>query len=539
MLNLDKAGQASWFREMIAAVNEAEQETGVKLRFLIGLPRNYGPAKVMDELDKIKYAARHPLIAGVDLLGYEFNRTSDFTATLGHIAEWAKETEGTELDKADGWDFKRDFTIRIHAGETGKNSGNVAEAVKIAEDYGIRVRIAHAVNGRADDTLDKDIERLSKQKPPLVSMEFCPPSNIAYNNIQDLRDVPYQRWLKYCKSWFLGSDGAGAIQTTPTQLALSAVATGKVNLAQLEQMRRTEEAFITEEASRFAEKTAAYHKLYGEGDEADEKFLEKFAEHVREVNEYAQPAVPTPKHPPVPIKLNPKEFGGKIPILVAGASGDSMEGVATHARGDIKRAMHMLVGSVDPKKVYFVVGRSKSEGVTAALDEAIVEYNSEHPGNKFKVLALTTLGTRDMARSITKVVEQDGGLDQVPDNLISFMRAQLAPGKMPGLSVFIGGSNFTSDMIRKCRDNGLDYFLMENVPGASQQFARKAKPEQHFNNGKNLLNRIDHLLKGEKTGPLRQIFCEGFQANDNEAVTALEKAARGRYPDNAMGRKMV
>ena len=113
MLNLDGNGQAKWFEEMIEAVDAAKKETGVDLRFLISVPRNYTADKIMNELNKIKFAARHPLIAGVDLVGYEYNRTSNFTTVLGHIARWARESEGTELKKEDGWDFKRDFTIRI------------------------------------------------------------------------------------------------------------------------------------------------------------------------------------------------------------------------------------------------------------------------------------------------------------------------------------------------------------------------------------------------------------------------------------------
>src|SRR6185369_15579209 len=175
--------------------------------------------------------------------GYESNRTSDFSAALAHIADWARSCEGSELSEKDGWDFKRDFTIRIHAGETGKNSGNVAEAVKIARDFGVHVRVAHAINEAIDPRLDKEILELSSHVPPLVSMEFCPSSNLAYNNIQDIRRVPFKRWLKYCKDWFLGSDGAGAIQTTPTQLALSALA-GGCTIAQLAEMRRCEERFI-------------------------------------------------------------------------------------------------------------------------------------------------------------------------------------------------------------------------------------------------------------------------------------------------------
>lgn len=487
MLNLDAQGQATWFKEMIEAVDEAEKETGVKLRFLIGVPRSYGPTKVMAELEKIKYAARHPLIVGVDLLGYESNPTSNFSGPLSHIADWASAPEGTDLKGADGWDFKRDFTIRIHAGETAKNDGNVAEAVNIAERFGVKVRIAHAVNEGSGAELDKRIKRLSSTTPPLVSMEFCPSSNIAYNNIQDVKEVPFQRWLKCCKNWFLGTDGAGAIQTTPTQLALAALSTGHCSLKQLEEMRAGESRFIEDANRSFDAKMAAFNRHYGAGgQDPNAAFLKGLAEHVQQVNDLIDPKKLDPIHPKLPTR-----FEGKMPILVAGASGDSFALINKKSQNDIRQAMHMLVASTDPQKAYFVVGRSKSEGVTAALDEAIMEHNASHPTNKFNVLALLTEDIPDLPRSIGWVVQQKGKRDNVPDNIIKFMRGNLGPDKIPGISIFIGGSNYTSDMIKKCRgDEGLAYLLMEGAEGASAKHALKVHAQHRFSNGKSLITRI-------------------------------------------------
>lgn len=518
MLNLDAQGQATWFKEMIEAVDEAEKETGVKLRFLIGVPRSYGPSKVMAELEKIKYAARHPLIVGVDLLGYESNPTSNFSGPLSHIADWASAPEGTELKSEDGWNFKRDFTIRIHAGETAKNDGNVAEAVNIAERFGVKVRIAHAVNEGSGAELDKRIKKLSSTNPPLVSMEFCPSSNIAYNNIQDTKEVPFQRWLKCCKQWFLGTDGAGAIQTTPTQLALAALSTGHCSLKQLEEMRAGEERFIEDANRAHDEKMAAFRKLYGaNGQDPNEAFLKGLAEHVQEVNDLIDPKKLDPIHPKLPSR-----FDGKMPILVAGASGDSFALINKRSQSDIRQAMQMLVASTDPQKAYFVVGRSKSEGVTAALDEAIMEHNAAHPTNKFNVLALLTEDIPDLPRSIGWVVQQKGKRDNVPDNIVKFMRGNLAPNKIPGISIFIGGSNYTSDMIRKCRsDEGLAYVLMEGAEGASAKHALKVHAQHRFSNGKSLITRVmdmfgDRGVLNPEDLPVR----EGIDSNKLDALAA-------------------
>ncbi len=204
------------------------------------------------------------------------------------------------------------------------------------------------------------------------------------------------------------------------------------------------------------------------------------------MNSLIDPKALDPIHPELP-----ERFDGKMPILIAGASGDSFMQIDGKTQQEIRQAMHMLVASVDPKKAYFVVGRSKSEGVTAALDEAIMEHNQNYPHNKFSVLALITEDITDLPRSISWVVPQRGTRDNVPDNIIRFMRGNLRPGKIPGINIFIGGSNYTGDMILKCRQgNALSYLLMENAAGASQEVADKTHSNYRFNDGGSLLTRI-------------------------------------------------
>ena len=217
-----------------------------------------------------------------------------------------------------------------------------------------------------------------------------------------------------------------------------------------------------------------------------------------------------------------------MPILVAGASGDSIEGVNSKTRLEIKRAMHMLVAATDPDHAYFVMGRSKSEGVTAALDEAILAYNEMHPNKKFEVLALVTQGTSDLPQTFTYAHSQPGNIDSVPDNLINFMRAQLNPGKIPGISVFIGGSNFTGDMIRKCKDGQgkLDYLVMDNAPGASMQFAKKLSPPLRFSNGADLLTRVTNRLAKRAIN----VFHTMLNVTKGPDLETLEAAAIAQHP---------
>lgn len=494
MLNLDAKGQATWFREMCEAVAQAQKETGVTMRFLVGVPRNYDPAQVMVELEKIKFAARHPYIVGVDLLGYEYNRTSDFSATLSHIANWARAPEGTELDPKNGWDFQRDFTIRIHAGETGKNHGNVAEAVDLAEKYGVRVRIAHAINQADDAALYQRICRLANHSPPLVSFEFCSFSNLAYNNIPSATAVPYQRWISHCPSWFIGSDGAGAIQTTPVQLALSALH-GGLTLEDLRAMRANEETFIAHARECEQRKTDAYRGLYPQ----DDDFFDAYAAHLAQVNRLSLPK-PAHSEPRTDVLL-PSRYAQRTPILVAGAGGRSFQEMSAREREEIEQGIEKMVEKLDPQKVYFVTGRSKPEGVTQLLDAAITRHNEAFPDRKFLMLSLITEGTRDLPRNIDWCVTQPGKRDSVPDNIMRFMHQAMEAQRNP-LCLFFGGSNFTSDMILKARQNGLPHGLYAG-DGSSQVFALKSSPDKRFDSPDSLhalIGRHDPALLAEPTG---------------------------------------
>ncbi len=508
MLNLDANGEASWFREAIQAIHDAEEETGVKLRFLISIPRNYTSYKAMMEFEKIKVAARHPYVVGMDLVGYEYNKTSDFGAILSHAADWARAPEGTELKPGDGWDFQKDFTFRIHGGETGKNAGNVAEPVRIAEHFGVQVRIAHALHEKPDSYLDKKIHELSSREPPLVSMEFCAPSNIAYNNIKNIQEVPFRRWLKCCKNWFIGSDGAGAIQTDPNQLALSAMAAG-VSLQQLEQMRECETAYIARQQANFERKSKAFSNHYqpeavhdeGFDPKANARFIQDLSQHIEAIQK-PDISIQDPANPSTTLTVNkmdpvnpvlPEEFKGKMPILMAGASKESFDQLSRLTQTEIRNTLRMLVDALDPQKVYFVMGRTKREGITAVLDAAILDHNRVHPHNKFKVLALSTKDTPDLPHSFSWLVPQPGEIGQVPANISKFMHARYQETKQ-ALNIFISGSNFTGDMIKKTRDTkDMPYLLMENAAGASQAASKEVRSERKFRDGMSLLMHIHDL----------------------------------------------
>ncbi len=513
MLTTGENGKAEWFREMVEAVDEVEKKHGVRLRFLVGIPRDKPPHEVLAALEKIKYAARHPYIAGVDILGYENNKAKQLSWALEHIADWARVSEGSDLKLEDGWDFKRDFLLRTHAGETAKNDGNVAESIRIAERTGVRVRVAHAVHEKEDGQLDGKVANLAARDHDAFGFEFCPISNIAYNNILKLDAIPLQRWIKLCRNWFLGSDGAGAVQSTPTQLALSALA-GGLTIKDLEHLRHNETQYIAEEKARNAVKTQAFQKRYGDTMAvANDAFFKGFEEHLAYVN-----ALTNPKHiDPLRPKL-PREYDAKIPVLIAGAGGDSWQKMLPKTQEDAAHAMRLLVAALDPKQVFFTCGRTKDEGITKALDDAIRLHNEAQPSNPFRLLSLNTDETNDVANSIHWMVPQGGDTSKVAANITSFMNNH----PMTGVSVFIGGSNFTLDMIKQTMDNpAAKFLLMENAEGATKDYTGKVKDERKFSDAFTLVQRMAEAL--QDLYPERTLFRAGVNPFDRTSLEALEK----------------
>ena len=129
------------YLEMIhSRLPQLERESGVKLRFLCGLPRNLPAALLAREIDKLKIVGESPYIVGIDFVGFEDNKIEDLEPHIKEIASWSK-THDPE------------FTLRIHAGENRKNLSNVRESLHLARKYKMRVRIGHAAHGLDDDAL--------------------------------------------------------------------------------------------------------------------------------------------------------------------------------------------------------------------------------------------------------------------------------------------------------------------------------------------------------------------------------------------------
>lgn len=479
-----------WFAEMIRAVDDAKAKYGVDLRFLAAVPRSFDPPQMMRELEKVKYAARHPYVVGVDLLGYEFNSAEDLSWAMKHIAQWASVPQGTDLNPKDGWDFARDFTVRVHAGETGKRRENVAAVVDVAAEYGVKARIAHALRTDLDaerrSPIRDKIRNLSEKG--MLAFELCPPSNLAYNNLDRIENAPLKYWgnPKLSGEVYLSTDGADAIRSTPTQLALDALAAGW-KIEDLERMRAREEKFVRKHFEAEASKQKAFNTLYGRGGKpANDAFLEGFTKRLGEINAHTID----------------KEVGDRLPYFLMGASGTSYEQVGTDLRREIEVGMGMLQHATSPDTAALLFGRVKKEGVTEAADRVFAEYERKHPENPYKVVALAAKGTSGVANSISFIKEIPQERSSIPHNLF-----KTAAGlKQPAFGIFISGNNFTRDTLgfyHEWSDEfpfGRPFVLWENTPGASMEFAKDVTQHKRCNDGITMLKAIDHQIRRTPEG---------------------------------------
>lgn len=493
----------AWFRQMAAAIAEIEHD-GVgpehakpHLRFIVGLPRNASPQRTIEDIEKVKYLARHPYILGIDLLGYESTKTSDFHWALSHIAQWAKQSENTDLDVKDGWNFQRDFIIRLHAGETGKNPTNVTEAIHLAHDHGVRVRVGHALHYILDEVTRRKLEALNTldtgnepTNPDMFASERAMDSNQVYRTKVF---VHHQTPPIPGSPCFLGSDGGGALGVGPIGAAYSALAAGWT-LEQLAEMRQYEEGYIHRQMMvREAEKTRGFTARYS-GEDGLEKFLTGY------------------RHLCDSIKQGglPDRFFDKKPIFIGGASGTSWRDMDAKDREENIRIAELLIKACDPEKIYFVLGRVQNEGISKAFDMAIMRHNEDHPEKKFMVLGRYAGAGKapsgELAHSISWLQDIPQGRDYVPASMLNYIREER------GKAIFFNGSDYTAEMAYGAPDHNIPYALHEPRRGKMKEVAESAESDSVFHTLEDFVGNVleqtgeQHFFRSEedRDGVLRK-----------------------------------
>lgn len=454
-LSVTAALDPNWLEAAIAAIAQAESQFGVTLKLLAGLPRSLPPALILNNLKMLMFISQHPAIVGIDFLGYEMNKTRNFAWAASHFAHFVAGQKRGIDSLGNGWDFPDDLIIRVHAGENGKNPDNVFEVLNIAKQYDVRVRVGHATYSDEQNCINLATELAQKN---LIIMEFNPDSNLSLNNIDGAADLPIKRWAAANIPFVIASDGAGIYQTDAAQLFNTGVF-AELKAQELNLMMQTETNHINYQQNLSKQKTAAFAKHYSN----DAAFIAL----MREMQ--AQQAKTSHNY----------DFNGKIPLLIAGASGNSWNRIDQATQTEIKIGIKQLVQTLNPEHVAFIMGRIKPEGIGKVLEDALSEHYQENPTSiRFDVISMLS-GVQNIpliASHINHIIPLHGELMSVPSQITALLKQH------NGMAIYIGGSAFTRDFILCSGKLGIPFAVMADAAGASAEKAR-ILPKQHIFNG--------------------------------------------------------
>jgi len=463
-----------------------EKETGVRMRFLVGMPRTLPREKLHEIIEKAKVLSESPYFVGLDIIGYEVNKIEDFDAELVALAQWIKANDP-------------EFTLRVHAGENAKNLENVADVLKIVETYDVRTRIGHAVYGVNSSDSAMQLARKLARKGNLV-LEFNIDSNLALNNIDTLATIPFGEYVKHHVPFVVSSDGNGFYQTSARQLEKDLEHQGLGKEA-YEALKSTQKDLMKRQLAYGDEKFKKVKKAYG-GD-SGARMAALAASLSDKCAAISAPQSPLREDLPPSLLLNPDIelvetealpplLGNRQPVLLFGASGTSWGRISKEQKKEAAIAVDMLVHMLNPDMVFFVLGRAKNEGLSKVLENALqsVRSEKEYSGKTppFYVMSLLTphaiAEPENISVHLNYIMPIENNFVALVKRLVDF--AKQHQGEMIG----IGGAAFSRDVILKARHEGVDFQVMSNVEGATREKAAMLEPRQRAENAKDLLLHI-------------------------------------------------
>ena len=348
-----------------------EKETGVKIRFLVGIRRipltiikdqKTSSTYLKESINVLKAVAKSPYVVGSDFIGEEINDISDLQPAIDEIVKYAKQDEG--------------FTIRVHAGENDSLRDNVRKSImciKNALENGQkmpRCRIGHGLYSENLNT-KSGIELMKLMRENGIVIEFQLTSNVRLNNLSDLSNHPIKKFLENGVKCVQGTDGCGMYgsDTFDEQLALQNLLGLTEN--DFEKMRNVEDEIINYNDKYFEEKQKDFEKFLA-GRTIREAILSEEEKNMKETTEDDElrivNSVETEKELKEKIKTLPVD---KVPVIIAGGSFNT-KGRETIPSEDGLKVLKDFIQNIDTEKVYFVIGH-KMQG----YEKAVIDISKE------------------------------------------------------------------------------------------------------------------------------------------------------------------
>ena len=353
-----------------------EKETGVKIRFLIGIRRipltiikdqKTSSTYLKENINVLRAVGKSPYVVGSDFIGEEINDISDLQPAIKEIVKY--------VNKED-----KDFTIRIHAGENDSLRDNVRKSIMCVKQSlepnqkMPRCRIGHGLYSENLDT-EAGKELMNLMKETGVIIEFQLTSNVRLNNLSDLSNHPIKKFLENGIKCVQGTDGCGMYgsDTFDEQLALQNLL-GLTN-QDFEKMRAVEDEIISKNNTYFEEKSKKFEQFLNSRTireavlEAEEQYTKETEgqEELRITNN-----IETEKELKQKIKPLPTD---KVPVIIAGGSFNT-KGRETIASQEGLKVLKEFIKEIDSDKVYFVIGH-KMQGYEKAVVDIAKELNKK------------------------------------------------------------------------------------------------------------------------------------------------------------------
>ena len=353
-----------------------EKETGVQIRFLIGIRRipltiikdqKTSNTYLRENINVLRAVAKSPYVVGSDFIGEEINDISDLQPAIKEIVRYINEED-------------KDFTIRIHAGENDSLRNNVRKSIMCVkeslekEQEMPRCRIGHGLYSE-DLNTESGKELLKLMKDTGVVIEFQLTSNVRLNNLSDLKNHPIKIFLKSDVKCVQGTDGCGfyGSDTIDEQLALQNL----LGLTEKEfsKMRETEKEIIEHSQKYFKEKSKKFMKFL-DGRTIKEAVLELEERNMKETEDQEELRMSSNLDTAQELKDKIKELPvDKVPVVIAGGSFNT-KGRETKATEEGIKTLKKFIENVNSNNVYFVIGH-KMQGYEKALVDISKELNKE------------------------------------------------------------------------------------------------------------------------------------------------------------------
>ena len=359
-----------------------EQETGVKIRFLLAIRRialtiikdqKTSNTYLKESINVLRAVAKSPYVVGSDFIGEEINDISELQPAIDQIVKYVREEDP-------------DFTIRIHAGENDSLRNNVRKSIlcvkqALAEGQEMpKCRLGHGLYSE-DLNSEAGKELMELMKETGIVVEFQLTSNVRLNNLSDLANHPIKKFLQNGVKCVQGTDGCGfyGSDTFDEQLALQ-------NLLGLteddfEKMRKVEDEIIEHRERYFENKSKKFEEFLA-GRTIKEAVLELEEKNMKETENQGELRISNNLDTETELKEKIKTLPtDKVPIVIAGGSFNT-KGRETSVTEQGINILRELMKKVDNNKVYFVIGH-KVQGYEKTIIDISKELNK-----KFEINAI-------------------------------------------------------------------------------------------------------------------------------------------------------